>query len=88
MSEQLQLNAEQVIVAIQQLNPVEKRKVQRRLPYLFAIPENMDISRADDDQLTTQKEPHQFSFSQVRHLLRDVQGVMSKDIIGDREDRI
>ena len=87
MSEQLQLNAEQVIVAIQQLDPIEKKKVQRRHPYLFALSENMRISKADDERLTAQKEPHQYSFFQVRRLLRNVQGSMSSDVIGDREDR-
>jgi len=88
MSEQLQLNAEQVIVAIQQLDPIEKKKVQRRLPYLFALSEDIRMSKADNERLTAQKESHQYAFLQVRRLLRDVQGSMSRDVIGDREDRI
>lgn len=88
MNGQLQLNAEQVIVAIQRLNSVEKRKVQRYLPYLFDIPENMAFLKMESEQTIIKDEPHQYAFSEVRHLLRDVQGSMSKGVISDRKDRI
>ncbi len=86
MNGQLQLNAEQVIVAIQQLNLVEKRKVQRYLPYLFDI----TVKAVETERTIAKKEsPHpQYAFSEVRRLLRNVQGSMSREIISEREDRI
>ena len=88
MKGQLQLTAEQVIIAIQQLGPVEKREVQRRLPYLLGIPEYMALPRVESERKTTPKELHQYAFSEVRHLLRNVQSAISEDIIRDRKDRI
>ena len=90
MNGQLKLSAEQVVVAIEMLSPAEKRKVQRRLPNLFGIPDYASIPNVGAEQSPVGQESqqaHPYAFYEVRKLLSSIQGTVSTDVIADREDR-
>jgi hypothetical protein len=82
MNRPFELNAEQIIFAIQQLPPSEKKKVRQQLPHLFDVlilPVEAPIPIAPT---------HQYAFAEVRYLLRDVPESLSDEIINEREERI
>ncbi|MBD3328113.1 hypothetical protein GF340_02295 [Candidatus Peregrinibacteria bacterium] len=91
MNGQLRLSAEQVIIAIQQLSPAEKRKVQRQLPSLFGIPEYGVFSGTGKEKISQKRKPQElqdFTFPEVRQLLSDISGSLSAEVIAEREDRV
>jgi hypothetical protein len=88
MNEQLELSAEQVINAIQQLDPAEKAKVQQQLPRLFNIPEHIVYPEKDAVSPVAGPVPtYQYTFTKVRHLLREVPGSLGEEVIAAREER-
>jgi hypothetical protein len=86
MNEQLELSAEQVINAIQQLDPAEKAKVQQQLSRLFNIPEYIIYSKRTSP-VVGPAPTHQYAFTKVRHLLREVPGSLSEEVVAAREER-
>lgn len=69
---------------VRRLARVRKRPLDDVLESAVQLAEAEFVPIVDDEI----HEPEQLSFSTVRHLLRDVEGSMSQDIIDDREDRI
>jgi hypothetical protein len=86
MNGQLELNAEQVIRAIKQLDPDEKVKVQQELPRLFDLPEYL-VGPDRKPAAPVSEEKPIYQFAEVRHLLREVKGSLSEEVVADREDR-
>jgi hypothetical protein len=86
MNGQLELNAEQVIRAIQQLAPDEKIKVRQELPRLFDLPEYMTDPDRKPAVLAAEESPT-YQFAKVRRLLYEVKGSLSEEVVADREDR-
>jgi len=69
---------------VRQLALARKRPLDDVLESAIQLAEAELVPIVDDEI----HESEQFSFFTVRHLLRDVEDMMSQDVIDDREDRI
>lgn len=90
MNGYLKLSVDQVIAAIQMLSPEEKRKVQRRLPDLFGMPDYTNLPRVEGKPVSAKPEAqgaYPYHFFESRKLLGGIEEALSAVVIANREDR-